>query len=47
MKALRLCVLLLTGFVLCIGVQGQATAEEKAEGHYLKVLEKMEFKADL
>jgi hypothetical protein len=47
MKALRLCVLLLTGFVLCIGVQGQATAEEKAEGHYLKVLEKMTFKGDL
>ncbi len=47
MKALRLCVLLLTGFVLCIGVQGQATAEEKAEGHYLKVLEKMKFKGDL
>jgi hypothetical protein len=47
MKAIRVCVLLLTGFVLCIGVQGQATAEEKGEGHYLKVLEKMKFKGDL
>jgi hypothetical protein len=37
----------LTGLVLCVGVQGQATAEEKAEGHYLKVLEKMKFKGDL
>jgi len=43
MKALRFGVLFLVGFVLCIGVQNQARAEE----NYLKVLEKMKFKGDL
>jgi hypothetical protein len=48
MKALQLGVLLLIGFVLCLGVQGQANAEEgKTKEYYLKVLEKMKFKGDL